>query len=112
MQTFLPYQGFDDSARVLDVRRLAKQRVETIQVLRALTMPGYGRRHHPVAAMWAGYEEALVRCLPICRTCGRHRIDSAACRCEAWHTERSRRAECADLYVHLGVSCTTPHTRR
>ena len=60
MQTFLPYQGFADSARVLDLRRLGKQRVETIQVLRALTVQGYGWRHHPAAAMWAGYEEALV----------------------------------------------------
>jgi hypothetical protein len=61
MQTFLPYPDFDDSAAVLDVRRLGKQRVETIQVLRALTVPGYGWRHHPAAAMWAGYEETLVR---------------------------------------------------
>lgn len=61
MQTFLPHPGFVDTARVLDMRRLGKQRVETIQVLRALTVTGYGWRHHPAAAMWAGYEEALVR---------------------------------------------------
>ncbi|MGV0836750.1 MSMEG_6728 family protein [Mycolicibacterium thermoresistibile] len=61
MQTFLPYPRFAETARVLDVRRLGKQRVETIQVVRALTVPGYGWRHHPAAAMWAGYEEALVR---------------------------------------------------
>lgn len=61
MQTFLPYPSFTDSAEVLDVRRLGKQRVETIQVLRALTVPGYGWRRHPAAAMWAGYEEAVVR---------------------------------------------------
>ncbi|MEV3905760.1 MSMEG_6728 family protein [Mycobacterium sp. NPDC050551] len=61
MQTFLPYPGFAESAVVLDARRLGKQRVETIQVLRAPTVPGYGWRRHPAAAMWAGYEEALVR---------------------------------------------------
>lgn len=61
VQTFLPCEDFDASAEVLDVRRLGKQRVEVIQVLRALTVPGYGWRHHPAAAMWAGYEEALVR---------------------------------------------------
>ncbi|WP_370947972.1 MSMEG_6728 family protein [Amycolatopsis sp. cg5] len=61
MQTFLPYPGFRETAAVLDQRRLGKQRVEAIQVLRALTVPGYGWRHHPAAAMWAGYEEALVR---------------------------------------------------
>ncbi|MBP2703374.1 MSMEG_6728 family protein [Microbispora sp. RL4-1S] len=61
MQTFLPYPDFAATARVLDPRRLGKQRVEVIQVLRSLTVPGYGWRHHPVARMWAGYEEALVR---------------------------------------------------
>jgi len=61
MQTFLPCPGFSESAGVLDTKRLGKQRVETIQVLRALTVPGYGWRRHPAAAMWAGYEEALVR---------------------------------------------------
>jgi hypothetical protein len=61
VQTFLPYADFGETAKVLDMRRLGKQRVETIQVLRALTVAGYGWRHHPAAAMWAGYEEALVR---------------------------------------------------
>jgi hypothetical protein len=61
MQTFLPVSGFTASAAALDDKRLGKQRAETIQVLRALTVPGYGWRHHPAAAMWAGYEEALVR---------------------------------------------------
>jgi hypothetical protein len=60
VQTFLPCADFAATARVLDQRRLGKQRVEAIQVLRALTVPGYGWRHHPAAAMWAGYEEALV----------------------------------------------------
>jgi hypothetical protein len=71
MQTFLPYAEFPATARVLDKRRLGKQRVETIQVLRALTVAGYGWRHHPAAAMWAGYEEALVRYgLDICAAWG------------------------------------------
>ncbi|MET8143093.1 MSMEG_6728 family protein [Sphaerisporangium sp. NPDC005288] len=60
MQTFLPYPDFTATARVLDPRRLGKQRVEALQVLRALTVRGYGWRHHPVVRMWAGYEEALV----------------------------------------------------
>lgn len=68
MQTFLPHPDFGATAAVLDQRRLGKQRVETIQVLRALTVPGYGWRHHPAAAMWAGYEEALtVYGLVICQ---------------------------------------------
>ncbi len=61
MQTFLPYPDFTATAAVLDVRRLGKQRVEALQVLRAMTVPEYGWRHHPVAKMWAGYDEALVR---------------------------------------------------
>ncbi|MDM4721105.1 MSMEG_6728 family protein [Micromonospora sp. WMMA1363] len=61
MQTFLPYPDFLASARVLDQRRLGKQRVETIQVLRGLTRPTYGWRNHPAVTMWAGYEEALTR---------------------------------------------------
>ncbi|RPK75775.1 hypothetical protein EES45_24385 [Streptomyces sp. ADI97-07] len=61
MQTFLPYADFRRSALTLDLRRLGKQRVETIQVLRGLTVPGYGWRHHPAVRMWTGYEEALVR---------------------------------------------------
>jgi Pyrimidine dimer DNA glycosylase len=61
MQTFLPYPDFLESAKVLDQKRLGKQRVETIQVLRGLTVPGYGWRHHPAVLMWRGYEEALVR---------------------------------------------------
>lgn len=80
MQTFLPCADFDASATVLDARRLGKQRVEVIQVLRALTVPGYGWRHHPAAAMWAGYEEALVRYgLQICaQWCRSGRADTCA----------------------------------
>ncbi len=61
MQTFLPFADFEASARALDLKRLGKQRVEAIQVVRALTVPGYGWRHHPAAKMWRGYEEALGR---------------------------------------------------
>lgn len=59
MQTFLPYADFAASAEVLDQKRLGKQRVECIQVVRALTVPGYGWRHHPAATMWRGWLEAL-----------------------------------------------------
>lgn len=61
MQTFLPYPDFTATALVLDPRRLGKQRVEALQVLRGLIVPGYGWRHHPAVKMWKGYEEALVR---------------------------------------------------
>jgi hypothetical protein len=59
LQTFLPYPDFAASAQALDPRRLGKQRVEALQVLRGLTQPGYGFRHQPAVRMWRGYEEAL-----------------------------------------------------
>ena len=61
MQTFLPYADFKKSVRVLDYRRLGKQRVETFQVLNILLgrTPTKGWRNHPVTLMWAGYEPAL-----------------------------------------------------
>ncbi|MCD9199718.1 MSMEG_6728 family protein [Aeromicrobium wangtongii] len=59
MQTFLPFPDFAATAAVLDRARLGKQRVETIQVVRAITVPDYGWRHHPAALMWRGRLEAL-----------------------------------------------------
>ena len=59
VQTFLPFADFERSARTLDPKRLGKQRVETIQVVRALTRPGYGWANHPAVLMWKGFEEAL-----------------------------------------------------
>lgn len=59
MQTFLPHADFEESARALDDRRLGKQRVEALQILRALTRPVYGWKQHPAVRMWQGFEEAL-----------------------------------------------------
>ena len=61
MQTFLPYPDFERSARALDQKRLGKQRVETIQIIRALTWADYGWKNHPAVLMWKGFEEALGR---------------------------------------------------
>ena len=60
MQTFLPYPSFSESAAVLDRARLGKQRVEALQVLRAVTIPTYGWRNHPAAKMWRGFVPALA----------------------------------------------------
>ncbi|MFB9377666.1 MSMEG_6728 family protein [Kineococcus gynurae] len=60
MQTFLPHPGFARSAAVLDGARLGKQRVETLQILRALTLPDYGWANHPAVLMWRGFTPALV----------------------------------------------------
>jgi hypothetical protein len=61
MQTFTPYSDFTATARALDTKRLGKQRVEVIQIVRALTVPGYAWASHPAVLMWQGYEEALGR---------------------------------------------------
>jgi hypothetical protein len=61
VQTFLPWPDFAETARSLDAKRLGKQRVEVIQIVRALTRPGYGWANHPAVLMWKGYEEALGR---------------------------------------------------
>jgi hypothetical protein len=60
VQTFLPYPEFDRSAASLDSPRLGKQRVETLQILRALTFPSYGWSNHPATLMWRGYVPALT----------------------------------------------------
>lgn len=61
VQTFLPYPGFERSARTLDRKRLGKQRVEVIQIVRAITWPTYAWKSHPATLMWKGHEEALGR---------------------------------------------------
>ncbi|KUI17724.1 cytoplasmic protein [Mycobacterium lehmannii] len=99
MQTFLPCPGFDDTASVLDTKRLGKQRVETIQVVRALTVPGYGWRHHPAAAMWAGYEEALVR----------YGLDICAAWCRLGHADTCATTMVSDLTRTTGIA--TPRTQ-
>jgi hypothetical protein len=60
MQTFLPFPSFDESAAVLDTPRLGKQRVETLQILRALVVPTYGWQRHPAVTMWRGFVPALT----------------------------------------------------
>ena len=60
MQTFLPFPGLDRSARCLDRARLGEQRVEVVQLLRALAGETKGWSNHPAAAMWLGHERALA----------------------------------------------------
>jgi len=64
MQTFLPYPNFDQSAKCLDRQRLGKQRVEVLQILKALlkiehNLPG-GWHNHPAVLMWQGHEQHLI----------------------------------------------------
>lgn len=70
MQTFLPLPDFLKSAKVLDYKRLGKQRSEALICLRALNCDwawsiasknakGYGWRNHPCVKMWKNYLAAL-----------------------------------------------------
>lgn len=61
MQTFLPYKDFERSAQVLDWRRLGKQRIETLQILKALLNKSEGWRNHPATLMWEDHEFQLSR---------------------------------------------------
>ncbi len=71
VQTFVPYADFEACARVLDVKILGKQRVEVVQIVRSLTVPGYAWGSHPAVLMWKGFEEALGRYgLIICEVWG------------------------------------------
>lgn len=66
MQTFLPYADFLKSAQCLDYRRLGKQRVEAMQLLKALKGETKGWRNHPACVMWEGYENALIVYMNTC----------------------------------------------
>lgn len=60
MQTFLPDPSFTETARLLDYRRLGKQRVECKQIMNALRGWSKGWVNHPATKMWRGYEYALA----------------------------------------------------
>lgn len=67
MQTFLPFSSYKESARVLDYRRLGKQRVETWQILNVLFQlkknpaAKIAWMNHPIVRAWQGFEYQLVR---------------------------------------------------
>jgi hypothetical protein len=62
MQTFLPYSDIKESLRVLDNKRLGKQRVEAYQIISALTgrpkmngKPYSGWLNHPCCILWKNH---------------------------------------------------------
>lgn len=92
MQTFLPYSDFKQSAQCLDNKRLGKQRVEALQILKAITDPSYGWQNHPAVKMWRGYEHALSKyALEIC---------------DEW-IKRGFKDTCADKIMEKGCSKAT-----
>lgn len=87
MQTFLPYADFSMTASVLDQRRLGKQRVETMQLLNALLVPGKGWKNHPAAKMWEGHEMAL--------------LEYQTAVCDEWVYNRGFKDTCLDKSIDI-----------
>jgi len=98
MQTFLPYQNFHLCAEVLDRQRLGKQRVEALQILRALRQgpitegKATGWYNHPAVQMWKGYEVALMEYL--------HAM------CHEWTAKRGYEDTCWVKAIEIGPSPT------
>jgi hypothetical protein len=65
MQTFAPLPSFEDSARVLDYRRLGKQRIEARQIINTI-LHGGGWENHPAVHMWSRNVNALMRYHDVC----------------------------------------------
>lgn len=42
------------------MKRLGKQRVETLQILNTLTGKSHAWQNHPAVKMWRGHEQALI----------------------------------------------------
>lgn len=59
MQTFLPYPDYSATAKVLDYKRLGKQRVECKQILLAMQRGNGGWARHPATLMWASHKTSL-----------------------------------------------------
>lgn len=66
MQIFLPYPDMKKSLQALDNKRLGKQRVETYQIISAITRrpkldgtPYKGWLNHPCTVMWKNHVSAL-----------------------------------------------------
>jgi hypothetical protein len=60
VQTFMPYSDVLSSVVCLDRQRLGKQRIEALQILRALKGITKGWRNHPATRMWEGFEVQLA----------------------------------------------------
>lgn len=86
MQTFLPYADFEQCAKVLDWKRLGKQRVETLQVLNSLLLPNKGWKQHPASKMWQNHILQL--------------LDYQTAICNEW-TSRGYRDTCLDKSKQL-----------
>lgn len=89
MQTFLPYRDLAQSARSLDRQRLGKQRVENMQIMKALAAPEQSPASivkHWVTGMWRGHEAFLMeyQCAVVDEWVGRGYNDTCLDKTRAW----------------------------
>ena len=61
MNTFIIGADPRETAKILDMKRLGKQRVEAFQLLRANLGLIKGWIHHPATKSWKGYEAYLLK---------------------------------------------------
>jgi len=61
MQTFITSFDMIENAKNLDYRRLGKQRVEALQILRTCLGLTDGWKYHPAMKSWKGYEPFLLK---------------------------------------------------
>ena len=59
MQTFLPYESLQKSARCLDIKRLNSQRVEALTLANTIAGRTMTWTKHPAYKMWEPYERYL-----------------------------------------------------
>jgi len=61
LQTFFPVRSFRESAKILDRKRLGKQRVEAYQILNIITNKTTSKawRSHPAVKMWESKPDHL-----------------------------------------------------
>lgn len=61
MQVFLISKDFQETAKVLDDKRLVKQNLEARQILNTLIGKSEGWKNHPAVLAFKGYEKYLAR---------------------------------------------------
>jgi len=61
MQTFIVSFNQKETAKILDSKRLGKQRVEGLQIAECLLVKESRWKNHPAVKMWKGYEPYLIK---------------------------------------------------
>jgi len=60
MQTFLAYSNLEQSAKILDIKRLNKQISECYEIIRSITGESKGWRNHPIVKAWRNHYSVVA----------------------------------------------------